>query len=215
MTLEETRTPFLEALLSGRRAECARIVQELLGAKVPLSDLYLDLYQRAMIEVGSRWEKNLITVADEHLATAILESLFFLSGPEIFRTPRNGCRVVMACVPGEYHQIGARVVSDFFEWKGWDSQFLGADTPSGDLVRLVRDRRPDLLGLSISMFFNLPALKSTLDLLRGELPDLPILIGGKGLAHHGAEMERRYPGVHYLPSGRALLVDPFLKGGFS
>jgi methanogenic corrinoid protein MtbC1 len=211
MIPETTYEPFLKALLAGHRGRCVKRIQALIDSGVQLDEIYLDLFQRTMVEVGSLWERNLISVADEHLATALMESLFPVSAPYLFQQPRNGRQIVLACVSKEQHQIGARIVSDLFEWRGWDSSFVGADTPTADLLRLIGARKPDLLGLSVSMFFNLSSMKDVLGQVRTSFPDLPILIGGRGLAHHGRELEKNFAHVVYIESGHSLLNHPVMK----
>ena len=66
---------FLEALVQGRKAECRGIVTGLLDKGVPALTLYVELFSRALQEVGCRWERGELTVATEHLATAQVEDL--------------------------------------------------------------------------------------------------------------------------------------------
>jgi MerR family transcriptional regulator, light-induced transcriptional regulator len=61
---------YLDDLLSGNRQACMDVVQKLLGQKVGVRSIYLDLFQRSLYDVGSMWERNEISVAVEHLATA-------------------------------------------------------------------------------------------------------------------------------------------------
>jgi MerR family transcriptional regulator, light-induced transcriptional regulator len=62
---------YLNALLNGRRKECQDMVHQLLKAKVEIKELYTDLFRRSLYTVGELWENNRITVANEHLATAM------------------------------------------------------------------------------------------------------------------------------------------------
>ena len=108
--------------------------------------------------------------------------------------------IIIACVGGEYHQLGGRMVADLCELQGWRGYFLGADTPLPDLLRLIEERRPTLLGLSLSIYFNLPALLQALDVVTTAYPDLPILVGGQAFRWGGVADVQGYPNVSYIAS---------------
>ena len=197
---------YFERLLAGDRIRCASLVQDQMRQGVLLKSIYVDLMQRAMYEVGSLWERNLVSVATEHLAAAITEVLMTLLYPRMFSRPHKDRRAVIACVPQERHQIGARMVADFFELHGWHGFFLGADTPSADLVRMIRERDVDVVGLSMSVLFNRPHLEEMLAAITGEFPTLDLLLGGHAFSGEGAgrdvreELLQRYQRLRYFDS---------------
>ena len=92
------------------------------------------------------------------------------------------------------------MIADFCELRGWRSPFLGANTPLADLLQLIEERRPDLLGLSLSIYFNLPSLLKALDAVSGKYPDLPILVGGQAFRWGAKAALQPYPNVKYLES---------------
>jgi len=152
---------YLEALLQGRRADCGRRVQQLLDQDIDIKNLYTDLFQKSLYEVGRLWELNRISVAREHLVTAITEGLLGLVYPRLFDSDRPPAsrKVVISCAANEYHQIGGKMVADVFEMNGWESHFLGANTPIDQMLAHIGDTKPDLVGLSLSVYFNLAPLK--------------------------------------------------------
>ena len=68
---DSTYQRYLAALLAANRAECTKIVQELIASGVDLKDLYVNLFQRSLYQVGELWEHQRISVAVSHLATTI------------------------------------------------------------------------------------------------------------------------------------------------
>lgn len=87
---ESTYEQYLAALLGGNRTECARIVQALVSAGTGLKGLYIDLFQRAQYRVGELWEQQRISVAVEHLATAITERMLSLVQGQVLGGYRPG-----------------------------------------------------------------------------------------------------------------------------
>ena len=107
--LEESYKRYLEGLLAGDRQHCSAVFQEWMESDKPLGELYLKLVQRSLYEVGELWERGKVSVATEHLAAAITENLLNFALSRQFVSSRSGKSVVVACVPNEYHQIGAMV----------------------------------------------------------------------------------------------------------
>ncbi|MDP3539585.1 MAG: cobalamin-dependent protein [Azonexus sp.] len=197
---EATYASYLAALLSGNRTECARIVQELVSAGTGLKELYTDLFQRAQYQVGELWEQQRISVAVEHLSTAITQHMLTLVQAQAFSRPAIDRTIIIACVADEYHQLGGRMIADFCELRGWRGYFLGANTPLPDLLHLIEERRPDLLGLSLSVYFNLPALIKALDAVTFNYPELPILVGGQAFRWGAEAALQPYPNASYMAS---------------
>ncbi len=196
--------PYLQALLDGERQACADTVRALLGEGVELKDLYLNLFQRSMYQVGELWESEQISVATEHLATAVTERMLTLVQATVFAGPAREHSIVVACVADEYHQLGARMVADFCELRGWRGAFLGANTPLPDLLKVIDQRRPTLLGLSLSLNLNLSALMRAVAGVRGRFAQLPIVVGGQALRWGGLQALADCPGVSCVDSLDAL-----------
>ncbi len=104
--------------------------------------------------------------------------LFELAQP----AARNGKKVIVACVEGEHHEFPARLVADYLDLAGFDVKHYGADLPTEHLVNAIVADRPDVAALSVTMSFNIPALRRTIVATRAALPAMPIVIGGHVLA---------------------------------
>ncbi len=178
-TLTALREQYLAAQLAGNRKEALRLlVDEGLLRGIPLQVLQLEIIQLAQYEIGRLWQENIISVAQEHLATAISQLALAHLYRHLPRDPPNGKLVVVACVEGELHEVGARMASDFLEMAGFDVRFLGANLPPEHLARLVAEVRPDLLALSVTMSYHLPALRRAVEHVRAAVPGVPIAVGG-------------------------------------
>jgi methanogenic corrinoid protein MtbC1 len=191
---------YLKALLAGKRRQCRNMVQSLLDANIELKVLFVDLFQRSMYEIGELWENNRITVANEHLATSITESLLNLAYPALFGAEHKGKKAVISCSANEFHQIGGKIVADIFELNGWDGHFLGANLPNEDLSRFIEEVQPDVVGLSLSIIANLGNLKRGVEVIRTDFPGLDLLIGGQAFRWGGIDVIKRYPGTEYISS---------------
>jgi len=179
---------------------CHHEVENLLEAGVPVKHLYEALFQRSLYEVGELWLHNRISVAREHRATAIIESLFHLTYPTVFATERVGKKALISCGANEYHQVGGKIVADILELNGWDGHFLGAHTPIEDLQQCIQSLQPDFVGLSLALVSNIGGLLRTIDVLRVDFPNLDLLIGGQAFLWGGIEAVNACTGTTYIPS---------------
>jgi methanogenic corrinoid protein MtbC1 len=197
---ENVYESYLNALLAGKRSECHTMVQELLNAHINLKELYGRLFQRSMYQVGELWETNRITVANEHLATAITESLLNLAYPLVFGAEHTGKKAVISCSANEFHQLGGKMVADILELNGWDAHFLGANTPPDDMARFIHEVKPDMAGLSLSILSNMDNLKRAMEVIKSDFPNMDLLIGGQAFRWGGMDVIRQYAGTEYFPT---------------
>lgn len=178
---------FTQHLLNGDRQKCSAFAHEYLALGLPVMDLYEHVFKPALYEVGRLWETNKITVASEHLATAITEGILNELFEQIVSEQKKPRRVIVAGVENEHHQVGMKMVADVFEMKGWESFFLGAGVPVAELIRFIRRIKPDLVAISLSVYFNFANLLKTLEELRQEYPDIKIILGGQAFSHLSPE----------------------------
>lgn len=195
---DEVYRRYLEGLLSGNRAQCRASFEQWRESNASLRALYEDLMQRALYDVGELWEQGKISVATEHLATAISEGLLNLVTPELFAAPRVDQSAVITSTANEHHQIGGRMVADLFAAQGWRSHFLGASTPLAGVLALIAEKKPDVVALSVALALNLPAAVTAALAIHAACPGRPILVGGQALRWGGAEQLEQLPGVQCL-----------------
>lgn len=176
--------PYLARLLAGDRKGAIAYVEGLRRGGMAIKRIYLDVFAPAQRELGWLWQSNRISVAQEHYGTAVTQLAMAGLYPELFSGARRGRSMAAACVGGELHELGIRMVADFFEMEGWDSRYYGANAPGRDLARSLAAEPPDLLCLSATLSVNVRALAETVAAVRAEpaLAGLPIIVGGRPFA---------------------------------
>jgi methanogenic corrinoid protein MtbC1 len=191
---------YLQHLLDGNKHACLQIVDDLRIQQIPIETIYSALFQRSLYKVGEYWEMNIISVATEHMATAITEQMMIRLQPDLFSTDRIGKKAVIACVANEHHQIGAKMIADIFEMNGWDGYFIGANTPADELLRFIESQHPDIVGLSLSIYFNMPLFTKSLDLIKSAFPEMPVIIGGQAFRWGGSGIVNHYKDTTFIAS---------------
>ena len=170
---------YLSALLNGDKRRASQAILSRVEAGMPVKEVYLDVFEPILHEVGRLWHHNKITVADEHFVTAATQSIMSQLYPYIFTGASKSRSMVATCVSGELHEIGMRMVADCFEMDGWDSFYLGASVPAKDVISAVRVRNASVLGISATLTRHLGQVIELVALSRAEFgQSLIILVGG-------------------------------------
>ncbi|HLM34862.1 MAG TPA: MerR family transcriptional regulator [Gaiellaceae bacterium] len=156
-----------------------------------LEDALSDVLAPALAAVGESWEAGEISVAQEHLASGVvrahLERLLADSRAAIRGT------AVLACAPGERHELGLLMLAVLLRADGWQVAYLGADTPVGDAVALAEESGARLLCFSATMVESGDRVHD--ELAGRRLPEgLQVVVGGAGIEKEVA----RELGVRYL-----------------
>jgi methanogenic corrinoid protein MtbC1 len=175
-----TRSVYLQSVLIGARAGSVKIVEEALQNGAGVFDIYADVFQAALYEVGRLWAEGRISVSVEHRATAITQFVMagIYSRALPVRTSASPRNAIVTGVAGEFHQIGANMVADVLENAGWNVEFLGTDAPHSGILEAVEAQGSDLLCISATMLFNLPNVVHLIRDLRAQMPKPQVLIGG-------------------------------------
>jgi methanogenic corrinoid protein MtbC1 len=175
---------YVQAQLGGNRREALRlVVEDGLARGLTCLDLH-KLIQRAQMEIGRLWQEDRITIAQEHMATAISQVVLSHIYQYAEVLPANGKKVLVACVENELHEFPARLVADALDLGGFEVRYLGASVPTHNLLGMLDAESPDLLVLSATMSFHVPQLRDAVRRVREHRPGLPIAIGGGACAWH-------------------------------
>jgi methanogenic corrinoid protein MtbC1 len=176
---EAHRVAFLDALVARDSARARRALEDALAAGVAIPDIYVEIMQPALYEVGHRWALGDLNVAQEHYATTVAQSLLDVLSERLVPPPKDGRLAVVSGTPEEQHALGPRMVADFLEADGWEVLLLGAGAPVHDVVALVDLERPDLVGLSTSTAAVLPGVAELVGALAELRPRPYIVVGGR------------------------------------
>ena len=170
---------YLQKILAGQRTVALEMIMDTYRSGYPIPAIYIDVFQESLYEIGRLWEANQITVADEHMGTAITQYVMSNLYQHLEIADQQRGKLVMTGVQGELHQVGANMVADVMEADGWDVLFLGTNVPDDGVLKSLRQHGADLFGISSTMLFNLPKVIQLVDKVRGEFGDtVKILLGG-------------------------------------
>lgn len=191
---------FLNALLHGDRRSAATVARKYAGSHDMIKFFYENVVKSSLYRVGELWEYNSITVAAEHLATSISESVMNDLYENVIADNRVPYKVVLGCVENEQHQVGVKMVADIFEMHGWDTFFLGAGIPVDELIEYASGVNPDVIALSLTIYSHFTGLEKMIKAIHQRWPLIPIIVGGQAFLHGGQEVIEKYQQVLLLRS---------------
>ncbi len=200
---------YLQNLLEGNRAECSSIAKKYLKENPSLKDLYEHVLKTSLYEIGKLWEVNKINVATEHMATAITEGILNELFQDIIPSQKFNKKVVVTCVENERHQVGIKMVADIFESQGWDSYFLGSGIPNQELFRFITDNQPDIIAISLSIYFNYTHFIKMVKDIKQQFPNIIIIIGGQAFNNKINNLSSQIDQIHYFSD--LYLLENYIK----
>jgi MerR family transcriptional regulator, light-induced transcriptional regulator len=173
----ELRTALLEAVRGWDVDALGRLVAQALTVH-GTERAFLEILAPALVEVGTRWEAGDLTVGQEHLASGVVRA----SLERLIADARPTVRgvAVLACAPGEQHEIGLLMLAVLLRADGWNVAYLGPDTPVVEAVRVARSLNAAALCFSVSDEERAQRLETALE--TADVPDgLAVEIGGRGV----------------------------------
>lgn len=186
---------YLERLLAGDSDACVAAGLAMARDLDGLHRLYVELIEPSQRRVGQLWEAGELTVAGEHLATAINSFVASTCYAPLARATSGGPRALVVCTPEELHDLGPRMFADLLECDGWDVDFYGTSLPTRDLIGAIEQRQPRFVGLSTALVLHLGTVKRAIDDIRGALGEqAPTIVVG-GAAYRGNDQLWRQVGA--------------------
>jgi methanogenic corrinoid protein MtbC1 len=176
----DARESFHAALLEGNHGKCLKLAEEIVTGPEDVVRFYLEIVQPAMYEIGREWERGEISVAQEHLASAIVCRVIPAIHASKVQPSSTAGRVVVTTASNEFHEIGGWMIADSLEIDGFEVRYLGANTPKEDLLDLLRSFRPDILAVSVTMPFNIEHAAEVIKEVKQDevLATIHVMIGG-------------------------------------
>ena len=145
-----------------------------------VSDLWLPTMLREVVlpylaELGERWTQGTASIAQEHFASNVIRGR--LAGLARGWGNGHGPRALLACPPGELHDLALMVFGIVLNRTGWRIDYLGANTPVEELTRTVEASRPDLVVLAAA---RTPAFEGLAAQLTELAQRAPLALAGAG-----------------------------------
>lgn len=167
------------------------ILNKLERNEIDIIELYVNILTPLLNDTNYKLDDKKVCIWKEHVRTAIGRTIveccypFVIKKREEYHSSQKGVATVL-CPPEEYHDLGARMVADFFTIAGFDTIFVGGSTPYQDFYHAIPIINPKVVAISVSNYYNLVAAKRMIEELRQKIKS-PIKVVVGGYAFHEDE----------------------------
>lgn len=173
---------FAEACIHSDTQGANAIVDQLIDRGLRSDRLFLELITPAARHLGILWEQDLCDFTQVTCGLAQMHQITYRLGYEFQDGPHvEGAveRVMLACAPGSQHFLGLTIVADFFRKTG-SEVVLEISSTETELERAVANEWFDVIGLSVAIETQLPALPALVRKLRAGSgnPKVRVVLGG-------------------------------------
>jgi DNA-binding transcriptional MerR regulator/methylmalonyl-CoA mutase cobalamin-binding subunit len=179
--LEDGARALRRALARLDREQAERALDLLLGS-LTFETVAVEVLLPYLGDVGARWERGEASIAEEHLATQLLRARVLALTHGVI--PTRGAQAVLACPPGEHHDIALVMLSVALERRGWRVTLLGADTPVTTMVHAADLIDADCVVVAAMASVRIDAVAQE---LRALATTRRLLLAGPGATPGGAE----------------------------
>lgn len=182
-------SPLQSAIIKGLKEEAARLCIELLQAKDTLAIVNEEIVP-ALDYIGRAYEEKRAFLPQLLISAEAAKSAFEKIKAHILAQggkQTKKCKIVLATVKGDIHDIGKNIVATLLENYGFDVLDLGRDVPPEKILAAAKETGAPIIGLSALMTTTVPSMSETIALVKKELPDVKIMVGGAVLTQEYAD----------------------------
>jgi len=168
-----------EAIKKGNRAEATKLTKQAIDEKLEPRKV-LDSMVAAMDDVGKRFQCNQIFVPEMLIASRAMKESMALLEPSLVKAGiKPAFTAVVGTVQGDLHDIGKNLVAMMWKGANFGVVDLGTNVSPEKFVSAAKEHGAKVIGLSALLTTTMPAMKTTVDLVRAAgMKDVKVVIGG-------------------------------------
>jgi len=189
---------FSQALINHDKELAIKHITEALEKRtIDVKTLYETILAPSLNLISSNQFEQEIPIWEEHLSSSIVRSVLELTYPFVIverdasNTPEGALitreKAIVFCLEEEYHELGARMITDFLTLLNFDAYFIGANTPIREIFKAIAYFKPTLVCVSVTNFYHLTKLHSFIEQLKlnviQSITPFTLVVGGYAIQH--------------------------------
>jgi len=157
----------------------------------------------ALVNIGVAWRNGEIDIADEHRMTFLIRADLLALEALLPLPTKDAPTALLACVPGENHELTLQMLAIVARTRGWKSVVLGINVPAAEIERVVKKHKINRVFLAKQYRKGLQT--KYVEEVRGMVPTrIPVTLGGAGWSEREKSTLTKKRGVNYVESFRVL-----------
>lgn len=176
---EDLKQKLLDLLLQAKEREAMEEIKSYKVTREMIVRLYEHVFRKLLYDVGVLWEEGKISIAKEHYISECIWHMVSYVSEHIERKPPSKGNVLCMALSGEQHTLGIRMVADYFSLLGYHPFYIGANIPTGEVIRFVQQIKPKYIALSLTTETFSDSLSNLIKRLKENCASCSILVGGQ------------------------------------
>ncbi|MFH5836168.1 B12-binding domain-containing protein [Proteiniclasticum sp. C24MP] len=186
---------FNEIIESENREESLAYIKEILEErKLSVIEVYEQILTPSLNSMQSSGNEE-VDIWKEHIRTSIIRTIIENVYPYVIRDRdekygvKSGKKIAVICPTDEYHELGARMITDYFTMLGYEATYVGSNTPREVFVSGLKTQKLDYIAISISNPYHLISTRNTIARIREVDNNVKIIVGGNAISKLGEKAE--------------------------
>ncbi|WP_422485472.1 cobalamin B12-binding domain-containing protein [Gudongella sp. DL1XJH-153] len=186
---------FMELFSLNRMDDCVvSAMEEVQSGRITIPVLYEKILVPALYSIDDCPESDPGCIWDEHVKTSIIRTIIEVLYPIVIdlggKAEKTGDKIVLTCPEKEYHEVGLRMMSDFFQINGYQVIYIGSNTPRDQVWQAIRTEKPNYVGISVTDYYLLFEAKRIVEKIKTEcVKDIKIILGGQAFRNNPHTIE--------------------------
>lgn len=202
--MREFYEEFISYLEEENKEKAVRLVLDKLNSEeISIVDLYNKVLSPSLNNMECKLEDKKICIWREHVRSSIIRTIIECCYPYVIKEKSkkiNNLKVVIVCPSEEYHEIGARMAADFFTLCGFNTTFVGSNTPKEDFLAAMHVVNPDYVVISVTNYYNLVSAKRAIEKIKNESDFKGVILVGGYAFKNNMDAVRKVGAEKYIDS---------------
>ena len=175
--INKFQAQFFSSLTEGVLKDSIQLYESFVGQST-IEKFYEKIMNPVMAKIGDMWSVGKLSIATEHVASNIAQSLVKIISDTHKRNNLDKGKLIITTPVGEDHCIACNVLESFLLSKGFTIFNLSPSTPAESLIEFIKTAKPDALIVSITLEDNIRSGQRMVKKIHEAYKKLPIFIGG-------------------------------------
>ncbi|BCN31821.1 cobalamin-dependent protein [Anaeromicropila herbilytica] len=170
---------YINYLMSGSKLEARNQILKIYRVVNNIENIYKNIFEKALKDVGLLWEKGQIEVWKEHYISEVILEMMKEIKNNVEKRKSNHIKIITMNAGAELHNIGIRMISDLLEIDGCDIIYLGSNIPVNSVLHAITEEQPDYIAISVTMPGHMDAVTNMIHAISSHRKKAPkIIVGG-------------------------------------
>lgn len=169
-------------------------INALKNNEITIPELYEDVLRPALYSIDTSMGME-DSIWIEHVKTSIIRTVIESAYPFVIELKKHvkplGIKVVLACPEREYHEVGLRMIADFFSLNGYEAIFVGTNTPREQVYYAIASNSPKYAAISVTDYYLLFEAQRMINRIKEMTGGkVTVLVGGNAFRSNLVSVEK-------------------------